>query len=52
VPQGHALTETAGAFDSWNRPRRGTACAICAVRQVQVGDHNDDLAHRRYRTPE
>jgi hypothetical protein len=25
---------------------------MCAVRQVEVGDHDDDLAHRRYGTGE
>ena len=52
VLQRRALTETARAFDSWNGPRNGPACAIRPVRQVQVGDHHDDLAHRRYRSAE
>src|SRR5207247_10943406 len=53
VLERRALTETARAFDSWNGPRYGSAGegrAMLAVRQVQVGDHNDDLAHPRYRT--
>ena len=47
-----ALPETARALDSRGGPRYAGAAErrpIGAVRQVQVGDHNDDLAHRRYR---
>src|SRR5204863_2660 len=52
VLERRALPETARALDSRGGPRYGGGAGrrpIGAVRQVQVGDHNDDLAHRRYR---